>query len=108
MSLLFVAAILLGSILPAQAVYFKDVTRSGVGSELFGAINYVSDNGIIVGTYSDTYSPNASLTRAMVVAILYRWSGDGGSYSNPFTDVSRSDYYYDAVGWAYQKGIVYG
>ncbi len=108
LSLLFVAAILLGSILPAQAVYFKDVTRSGVGSELFGAINYVSDNGIIVGTYSDTYSPNASLTRAMVVAILYRWSGDGGSYSNPFTDVSRSDYYYDAVGWAYQKGIVYG
>ena len=62
MSLLFVAAISLGSVLPAQAVYFKDVTRSDLGSELFDSINYVSDNGIIVGTKSDTYSPNASLT----------------------------------------------
>lgn len=108
LALLLMATISLGSVLPAQAVYFKDVTRSDLGSELFDSINYVSDNGIIVGTKSDTYSPNASLTRAMVVAILYRWSGDGGSYSNPFTDVSRSDYYYDAVGWAYQNGIVYG
>lgn len=108
LALFLMATISLGSVLPAQAVYFKDVTRSDLGSELFDSINYVSDNGIIVGAYSDTYSPNASLTRAMVVAILYRWSGDGGSYSNPFTDVSRSDYYYDAVGWAYQNGIVYG
>lgn len=108
LALFLMATISLGSVLPAQAVYFKDVTRSDLGSELFDSINYVSDNGIIVGAYSDTYSPNASLTRAMVVAILYRWSGDGGSYSNPFTDVSRSDYYYNAVGWAYQNGIVYG
>lgn len=108
LALILVATLSLGGVLPASAKQFQDVTRSGVGEEIFDAINYVSDNGLLVGTTTTTFGPNTTLTRAMIVAILYRWSGDGGSYSNPFTDVYKSDYYYDAVGWAQQNGIVYG
>ena len=108
LALILVATLSLGGVLPASAKQFQDVTRSGMGEEIFDSINYVSDNGILVGTTSTQFGPNTTLTRAMVVAVLYRWSGDGGSYSNPFTDVYKSDYYYDAVGWAQQNGIVYG
>ena len=108
LALILVATLSLGGVLPASAKQFQDVTRSGMGEEIFDSINYVSDNGILVGTTSTNFGPNTTLSRAMVVAVLYRWSGDGGSYSNPFTDVYKSDYYYDAVGWAQQNGIVYG
>ena len=108
LALILVATLSLGGVLPASAKQFQDVTRSGMGEEIFDSINYVSDNGILVGTTSTNFGPNTTLTRAMIVAVLYRWSGDGGSYSNPFTDVYKSDYYYDAVGWAQQNGIVYG
>ena len=108
LALILVATLSLGGVLPASAKQFQDVTRSGMGEEIFDSINYVSDNGILVGTTSTQFGPNTTLTRAMIVAVLYRWSGDGGSYSNPFTDVYKSDYYYDAVGWAQQNGIVYG
>ena len=108
LALILVATLSLGGVLPASAKQFQDVTRSGMGEEIFDSINYVSDNGILVGTTSTSFGPNTTLTRAMIVAVLYRWSGDGGSYSNPFTDVYKSDYYYDAVGWAQQNGIVYG
>ena len=108
LALILVATLSLGGVLPASAKQFQDVTRSGMGEEIFDSINYVSDNGILVGTTSTQFGPNTTLTRAMIVAVLYRWSGDGGHYSNPFTDVYKSDYYYDAVGWAQQNGIVYG
>ena len=108
LALILVATLSLGGVLTASAKQFQDVTRSGMGEEIFDSINYVSDNGILVGTTSTSFGPNTTLTRAMIVAVLYRWSGDGGSYSNPFTDVYKSDYYYDAVGWAQQNGIVYG
>ena len=108
LALILVATLSLGGVLPASAKQFQDVTRSGMGEEIFDSINYVSDNGILVGTTSTSFGPNTTLTRAMIVAVLYRWSGDGGSYSNPFTDVYKSDYYYNAVGWAWQNRIVFG
>ena len=49
------------------------------------------------------------MTRGMMVTVLYRMVEDDGSLGdNPFTDVKSSDWYRDAVIWAYQNGIVNG
>lgn len=93
---------------PAQAAYFTDVTRSSVGSETFDAINYMADNGYMAGTSTTHFSPTQNLTRAMFVAILYRYSGSAAKFLNSFTDVPSGTYYYYAVGWAAHYNIVAG
>lgn len=72
------------------------------------AINYVSDNYIMGGTDQYVFSPNDSVTRGMAIYVLFRVSGDTGTYTHPFTDVLPNQYFYNAVGWAYQNGLVGG
>lgn len=55
------------------------------------------------------WEPQTKLNRAMLVTILYRLAGSPSvTGSNPFTDVSSSRYYYNAVRWAYKNGITKG
>ncbi len=93
----------------ANAYYYSDVTSS-IGREYVDAINYISDNGIMVGTHTNVFEPSAVVTRAMAVTVLYRLAGDGKSYSNAskFVDVPSNSYYYNAVGWGVANGIVSG
>ena len=62
------------------------------------------------GTSATTFSPDAACTRAQIVTFLYRAAGSPAVKSavNPFTDVSASDYYYNAVLWAVENGITTG
>jgi len=69
--------------------------------------------GLMKGTSETTFSPDMTLSRAMVVTILYRMAGepdvesaDGGEMK--FTDVKPHEWYTDAVLWAYSLGIVNG
>lgn len=95
-------------IVPVYAAPFSDVTTS-LGTHYVDAINYMSDNGIICGWPDGTFRPNVQLNRGMAVTVLFRMSGDGGTYSaSMFTDVSPSSDYYNAIGWAYAKGITNG
>ena len=60
--------------------------------------------------YADgTFRPNDTMTRAMFAQVLYNMeekpTAEGGV---PFTDVSPQAWYFDAVHWAYQQGIVNG
>ncbi|MGM9616501.1 S-layer homology domain-containing protein [Butyricicoccus sp.] len=72
-------------------------------------VQYVYDNGIMQGITPTTFAPNASLTRAQMVQILYSRAGSPKiTGSCPFTDVPAGAWYYNAVNWAYQKGIVSG
>lgn len=71
-------------------------------------IDFVIANGIMEGTGENIFSPDASVTRGMIVTILYRMDGQTGAYSNDFTDVSDDAWYANAVGWAEINGIVYG
>ena len=68
------------------------------------------EKGITAGTSANTFSPNASCTRAQMVTFLWRAAGSPASKSttNPFKDISSSDYYYDAVLWAVENGITTG
>jgi hypothetical protein len=62
------------------------------------------------GTAADKFSPQSTLTRAMIVTILYRQAGqpDVSALPNPFTDVPANTWYSDAVKWAAENGIVEG
>lgn len=85
---------------------FDDV---GAGDWYYDAAQYVSDKKLMQGTASRTFSPDTNMTRAMAVVVLYRASGGpASSVKNSFSDVNNGDWYYDAVSWASEKGIVEG
>jgi hypothetical protein len=73
-------------------------------------VRYTHIRGLMLGTASDRYSPDATLTRGMAVTALYRASGrpDTGGLRNPFYDVADGKYYTDAVKWAAANNIVVG
>ncbi|MBS5145981.1 MAG: S-layer homology domain-containing protein, partial [Butyricicoccus pullicaecorum] len=64
--------------------------------------------GLFVGTEPNTFSPNESMSRSMVVTVLYRLAGEPAVQAvNQFSDVGRT-YYTDAVTWASENQIVSG
>ena len=74
-------------------------------------IDYCVARGLMAGVGAKTFSPNTTSTRAQIVQILYKLSGDTTDYSKyytPFTDVKRDDWFYNAVAWAYDHDIVKG
>ena len=85
---------------------FGDVT---VSDWFYDDVRYVYANGIMDGTSSDRFAPNAPLTRAMIVTILYRMAGSPSvSGSSDFTDVATGKWFAKAVAWAAANGIVNG
>ena len=75
----------------------------------YSAVKYCKDKGIILGTSDTTFNPNTKLTRGMLVTILHRMEGKPEPRTqNKFKDVYKALYYYDAVVWAAEKGIVHG
>ena len=103
-----VTVLLLTLTLPALAGEhpFRDVP-SGIWYE--EAVEYVYRQGLMSGTGADRFSPLGTMTRGMAVTVLYRLSGAPAPEGEcPFTDVSESDYYYDAVCWAYGQNITNG
>ncbi len=73
-------------------------------------IEYVTENGIMNGVIeNDTFAPDATATRAMLVTILWRLEGEP-IVDTPvdFLDVSADEWYTDAVNWASANGIVLG
>ena len=87
-------------------VSFVDVPTSAY---YYDAVAWAVENGITNGTSATTFSPDASCTRAQMVTFLWRAAGSPKSTGgNPFTDVSASAYYYDAVLWAVEQGITNG
>ena len=86
---------------------FADVPS---GAYYAPAVDWAVENNVVYGTSDTTFSPDEKCTRAHVVAFLWRAKGrpEPSSSENPFTDVKASDYYYKAVLWAVENGIVYG
>ena len=75
----------------------------------YNDVLFVYEEGLFAGTGDTTFSPNAAMTRAMLVTVLYRLEGEPAvSGRSGFSDVTFNSYYEDAVTWAADNGIVNG
>ncbi len=71
-------------------------------------IAFVAARGLLQGTGNGKFSPDAQLTRGMLVAILWRLEEEPKAAAAGFSDVSDSAYYAKAVDWAKANNIVSG
>lgn len=73
-------------------------------------VDYVVAHGLFGGTSQTTFAPDAPMTRAMLVTVLWRYEGEPKGYANTFSDVNAKDgsWYIDAVAWAAANGVVNG
>ena len=89
--------------------WFQDVNPA---DWFYNSVRYVFENGLMNGTSESPmlFSPNALLTRAMIVTILYRQAGSPSvaGLTNPFSDVPDGQWFTNAVIWAAENGIVQG
>ena len=70
-------------------------------------VSYVSQKGLMNGD-GKQFNPDDDMTRAMVVTVLLRLSGDTGNFDNTFSDVDSDAWYEQAVAWASANGIASG
>ncbi len=85
---------------------FTDVRES---DWFYEDVAFAYENGLFAGTSDTTFSPNASMTRAMLVTVLYRLEGQPAvNGRSGFSDVQYNGYYEDAVTWAADNSIVNG
>ena len=76
----------------------------------YSAVKYNYDKGMIKGLNDIIFAPEQKLTRAMLVTILYRMEKyPKVTATSKFMDVKdKNEWYYKAVVWATEKGIVHG
>lgn len=74
------------------------------------AVDYAVSHGMFSGTGADTFSPSTPMTRGMIVVVLSNVAkADVSSAKDAsFSDVQPSDWYADAIDWAYEQGYVSG
>ena len=91
----------------ARANGFIDVPA---GSYFYEAVMWAVESGVTTGASASRFDPNGVCTRAQAVTFLWRAAGSPAPKSRtmPFTDVSVSSYYYDAVLWAVENDITKG
>lgn len=88
------------------ALPFEDTPE---GAWYYDAVSYVYANGLMDGVSATQFAPDANMTRAMLVTILWRMEGEPVvNYLLPFTDVDGGAWYAEAVRWAASEGIVTG
>jgi hypothetical protein len=89
----------------ASSIY-RDVP---VGAWYETAVQYVTELGLFTGVLEDQFAPETTLTRGMLVTVLWRLENEPASIqSNPFADVSSGAWYTDAIIWAAGNSIVEG
>ena len=89
-----------------ESLPFTDVRES---DWFYDDVVFAYENGLFSGTSDTTFSPNTSMTRAMLVTVLYRLEGQPAvNGRSGFSDVQYNGYYEDAVTWAADNGIVNG
>ena len=83
---------------------FSDIT----GHENQAAIEALAERGIINGKSDTEFDPHANMTRAEFAAIIVKALGLPFKAENPFTDVTKNDWYCDYINTASAYGIVNG
>ena len=90
----------------SRTMPFTDVP---VGSYYYDAVLWAVENGITKGTSETMFSPDATCSRAQIVAFLWRSEkSPAAGTANPFADVKSTAYYAGAVLWAVREDITKG
>lgn len=85
---------------------FADVKS---GDWYYSAVAFVYNKGYFSGTAETAFSPNTSMTRAMLATVLHRVSGlETAANGETFTDVPAGLWYSDGIAWASANGVVNG
>ena len=85
---------------------FSDVKKTDY---YYKAVLWAVENGITSGTGGGKFSPDATCTRGQVVTFLHRFCGSAEPWGQHlFTDITESDYFYNAVLWCNVMGITQG
>ena len=104
----FIAQRIIDKIPSKAGAPFRDISTKPL---IFrNAIDWAYDKGIVSGKTADRFCPDDNCTRAQIITMLWRAAGSPAPKRNvcPFTDVSSSAYYYKAVAWGTEKGIISG
>ncbi len=91
---------------PSTSTSFTDVPGAAWYA---GAVEQVSDAGLMTGTTKTTFSPGWTATRATMATVLWRMAGQPVvNYALNFTDVKEGQWYTEAIRWAASEGIATG
>ena len=92
-------------IVPSTLGSFEDLEKN---SWYYPFVRRVVELGLMNGVSEHSFAPDETLTRAMLVTVLYRLSGDRAAETAVFSDVTPGSWYAEAVAWASANGIVTG
>ena len=94
-------------VVPEKELPFVDVVKD---HWFYEDVLYVYENGLMNGVSDTEFAPNETLTRAMVVTILSRMSGEeiAEATESAFSDVATGMWYSNGIAWAASKNIVNG
>ena len=85
---------------------FSDVPSTAY---FYEPVKWAVANGITNGTTDTTFAPNNTCTNAHILTFMWRAAGSPEpTGSNPFVNVTGSEYYAKAAMWAYEKGMISG
>ena len=88
---------------------FSDVSQD---AWYYDAVDWAQENGIMDGVSDGVFNPDGSMTRAMLVTILYRLAGEPdmpeSDWGYPYSDVAADSWYAVPVYWARYNGIADG
>lgn len=90
---------------PAYAQSYPDVAES---DWFYGAVETLSQAGVITGTSDGTFKPYDTVTRAQFAALLARAVGPPATLLEPFDDVLDTDWYQGPVASLYAAGLLSG
>ena len=71
-------------------------------------IDFAVSHGLFNGMSATTFAPEKTMTRAMLVTVLWRSAGSPEAKNANFTDVPQGQWYSEAVSWAAEKELVNG
>ncbi len=84
---------------------FRDVK---VTSWYAGAVKWASEENLMGAVSNGIFGPNDNASRAMIVTVMYRMAGQPSTTAVGFSDVSRNQWYAQAVDWAANGNVVNG
>ncbi len=85
---------------------FTDIDKNAY---YYKAVLWAAENDFAIGTSLTTFSPELTVTRGQAATFMWRTEGKVKALTeNPYIDVDKSYYYYDAILWAVENGITQG